>query len=251
DLFMSAGGGIDASLALTERLSILGGADAKRRANYRADTFDNQSLDWRMGVQYAGQVDTFRLTTSLNQFDLDNASYRNTQNVIFEWRRAVDARSQVSMFVQDSRARYLQSSARSNSSNLYIVGLGGVRLLDETTRTVVFASAFRGIDTATDGRSDGDRRLHGMRVGMQRALLADADWFASASAQKSRYSLESPIFVVTRKDYQYDLAAGVNWQYSRDWLLRPQMAYTRNDSNISLNDFDRYEVSLLLRRDFR
>lgn len=90
-----------------------------------------------------------------------------------------------------------------------------------------------------------------MRVGMQRALMAEADWFAAVSSQKSTYAVENPIFSATRKDYQYDLSAGVNWQINREWLLRPQMSYTRNDSNLALNDFDRYEASVMLRRDFR
>jgi len=251
DYFLSYGGGIDAGYALTERFSILAGADLKRRANYRADTFDSQSLDVRAGAQYAGENDTLRLTLGQNRYDLDNASYRNTQNVLAEWRRTLDARTQLSLFGQDSRARYLQEAARSNSSNLFMYGVGGVRVLDERTRTFVFASLFRGADVATDARSDSDRRLHGLRIGMQRALMAEADWFASASTQKSTYALENAIFTVTRKDYQYDLATGVNWQMNRDWLLRPQMTYTRNDSNLALNDFDRYEVSLMLRRDFR
>lgn len=251
DLFASYGGGVEASFMLTEGVSLLGGADLLRRANYRADTFDNQSLDLRLGAQYASERDTYRVMLGRNSYDLDNASYRNTQNFSLEWRRALDARTQVSLFGQDARARYLQQSARSNSSNLFLYGLGGVRVLDEGTRTFVYASGFRGVDVATDGRSDADRRLHGGRLGMQRALTTDADWFAAISGQKSTYSLENAIFVATRKDYQLDLNAGVNWQFSRDWLLRPQVNYTRNDSNIALNDYERYEFSLTMRHDFR
>ena len=251
DNFLSYGGGVDAAYTLAGSFSLLGGADARRRANYRADTFDNQSLDLRLGAQYAGDRDTVRLIVGQNRYDLDNASYRNTQNLIAEWRRTLDSRSQVSLFAQDSRARYLQEAARSNSSNLFMYGVGGVRVIDEGTRTFAFASLFRGADVATDGRSDGDRRLHGVRVGLQRALMAEADWFAAVSSQKSTYAVENPIFSATRKDYQYDLSAGVNWQINREWLLRPQMSYTRNDSNLALNDFDRYEASVMLRRDFR
>ena len=140
---------------------------------------------------------------------------------------------------------------RARLKALLLYGLGGVHVLDEGSRTFVFASGYRGVDVATDGRSDADRRLYGGRLGIQRALSGSIDWFASIAAQKSLYSIENPIFVVTRKDYQYDLNTGLNWQVERDWLLRPQMTYTRNDSNISLNDYDRYEFSVLLRRDFR
>ena len=251
DNFLSFGGGVDASYALSERFSLLGGADAKRRANYRADTFDSQSVDMRVGAQYAGERDTLRLNLAQNRYDLDNASYRNTQNVVAEWRRTLDTRTQISFFGQDSRGRNLQAASRSNSSNVFMAGLGGVRVIDEGTRTFAFASMFRGVDVATDSRADGDKRLHGARIGMQRALMPAADWFASVSSQKSTYSLENPTYVATRRDYQYDLATGVNWQINRDWLLRPQISYTRNDSTLVINDFDRYEGSITLRRDFR
>lgn len=58
------------------------------------------------------------------------------------------------------------------------------------------------------------------------------------------------MFSDTRRDRQYDAVAGVSWRFARDWLLRPAVTLLRNDSNISVNDYDRYDLSLTLRRDF-
>ncbi len=251
DAFLAVGGGVDAAYELGAGYSAIAGADLRQRANFKADTFDYRNVDYRGGLQYAGERDNLRLQVGRNDYELDNASYRRTQSTTGEWRHTLDARTQFSVYGQDSRIRYVQAATRANSSNLFMYGAGAVRVLDESTRTFAYASAFRGDEVATDGRSDGDRRLWGVRAGVQRALRADADWFATATVQKSTYEQQNPLFLTTRQDLQYDLSIGLNWQVARDWSLRPQMAYTRNDSNVSLNDFERYEVSVTVRRDFR
>ena len=251
DEFMAIGGGAEAAYEIGRGFSLIGGGDLRQRANFKADTFDFRSLDYRGGLQYADERDTVRLQLGHNDYDLDNAAYRRTQNTSAEWRRTLDARTQFSIYGQDSRIRYVQAATRSSSSNLAMFGAGAVRVLDEGSRTFAYASAFRGSEVATDGRTDGDRRLWGVRAGLQRALRADADWFVSATWQKSSYEQQNAIFLTTRQDWQYDISAGVNWQMAQHWSLRPQLAYTRNDSRVSLNDFERYEISVTVRRDFR
>ena len=54
-----------------------------------------------------------------------------------------------------------------------------------------------------------------------------------------------------RKETQYDLGLGLNWRFQRDWSLKPQLTYTRSDSNFRVYDYDRYELMLTLRKDFR
>ena len=251
DEFLAVGGGAELAYDLGGGLSLIGGGDLRQRANFKADAFDFRSTDFRGGLQYADERDTVRLQLGRNDYDLDGSAFRRTQSSTAEWRRTLDARTQFSVYGQDSRIRYVQSASRANSSNLLMFGAGLVRVLDEGSRTFAYASAFRGIETATDARTDGDRRLWGVRAGLQSALRADADWFATATLQKSSYETFNPIFFTTRRDWQYDLAAGVNWQMDRNWSLRPQLAYTRNDSRVSLNDFERYEISVTVRRDFR
>ena len=251
DNFLSLGGGVDVNYAITGQFSLLTGADFRQRANQHANTFDYRNTDWRLGGQYNNDRDTIRLIAWRNDYDLDAAFYRRTQNVSAEWRRNLDTKTQLSLYTQDARSRYVQPASRSSSSNLYIYGANLVRVVDEDTRTIVFGSFFRGLDVATDNRSDGDRRLWGVRAGMQRALFSSLNWFASTALQKSSYSTENLLFNTTRVDHQIDLALGLSWQITPDWLLRPQVTFTRNDSNMTINTFDRTEASIILRRDFR
>jgi hypothetical protein len=71
------------------------------------------------------------------------------------------------------------------------------------------------------------------------------------AAQWSDYDTENVVFETTRRDKLYEIALGLIWRAAKDWSVRPQISYTRNDSNISINDYDRYDISITLRRDFR
>ena len=56
---------------------------------------------------------------------------------------------------------------------------------------------------------------------------------------------------MTRYDKQYDANFGINWHYDKLWTVRPQISYLRNNSNIVIYQFDRTDVSITIRRDFK
>ena len=251
DEFMALGGGIEVAVPVKETLSLLLGADVRQRSYSSLDAFDYRSAELRGGVQHADDRDSVRFTAGTNHYDLDHVSYRRLQSLNLEWRRQLDRHTQFSVYGQDLRIRYLQPATRSQSSDMRVVGVGGIRTLNEATRTFVFGNMFVGDEIATDQRIDGDRRLYGVRGGIQSALRRDADWYATLGVQKSKYSQENPIFAVTRRDWQYDVAMGVNWRLEGAWSLRPQISYTRNDATTAINDYKRYELSVSVRRDWR
>ena len=59
------------------------------------------------------------------------------------------------------------------------------------------------------------------------------------------------MFQTTRRDRQYETALGLIWHFARDWTLRPQVSYTTAHSNILIYAYNRYDISVTLRRDFR
>ena len=202
-------------------------------------------------MQHATEGALTRITLGTNHYDLDNAAYRRMQSLNLEWRRQYNRRTQFTLYGQDLRLRYVQPATRSESSNMVIVGVGGVHTLDEATRSFVFGNLFAGDDAATDLRIDGGRRLSGARVGFQRELRSNADWYATLGVQHSKYQQVNVLFNVARRDWQYDAVLGVNWRLDDAWSLRPQLSYTRNDANTPINDYDRSVVSVALRRDWR
>ena len=115
----------------------------------------------------------------------------------------------------------------------------------------VFVGAFAGEERQERERTDGNRSLGGMRVGASLAAHEAVDVFASAAAQVGLYSRYNSLFLVRRREAQYDLGLGASWRFAPLWSVRPQVSVTRNDSNLPIYDTMRYDVSLSLRRDFR
>jgi hypothetical protein len=53
-----------------------------------------------------------------------------------------------------------------------------------------------------------------------------------------------------RSDRFSDLTAGANWSFAKRWTLRPQLNFSKNNSNIAIYSFIRRDASLTVRRDF-
>ena len=82
--------------------------------------------------------------------------------------------------------------------------------------------------------------------------LGVGEWtgYATFAVQRSHYERNNPLFLATRNDLQHDFIAGVVWQFADRWSLRPQVTYTTNRSPVPVNQFQRYDYSLTLRREF-
>jgi len=251
DNFILVGGGAELSHVLGGGVSLFAGVDLKQRMHRDWDTYDNRSVDYRAGLQAVHGKDVFRLTVGRNDYDLDQTPYRRIGSLGMELRHALDAKTQFLGFGQVSEIKYLQTGSQSYSSTQIIAGLGFVRSLEGNGNPIVFGSAYFGDDSATRNRGDGDRDIYGARIGYQRSLRDDLDVIASLSATRSNYLRENPLFMDYRRETQYDLGLGLNWRFQRDWSLKPQLTYTRSDSNFQVYDYDRYELMLTLRKDFR
>lgn len=103
------------------------------------------------------------------------------------------------------------------------------------------------------GSPYGNSRV-GLRAGGEFALGPRSLAFFQAGWLNADYD-DSPGFFggQDRDDDQYTLLAGVelrDWP-AADWSLAPRLRYVRQDSSISLYEYDRVEVAVTLRRAFR
>jgi hypothetical protein len=247
DGFGAVAAGIEVAGTLTERHAVFGGADLRQRVHEDVEALDARNLDLRAGVQSGlGARDQLRFTFSQQHDELDYAGYRRVRGMALEWSRPQGRDERFAITAQGQRIRYLQPDLAASSSDLIAVAATGAWLLDHASGKLVVASAYVGHDNATSGRGDGDRHLAGLSFGVQRRL-GGVDAYASAAVLYSDYQAMNPDFAATRRDRQTDLALGLTWPLAEHWSLRPQLAHTRNRSNIQLNDYKRTEASLALR----
>jgi outer membrane protein len=90
----------------------------------------------------------------------------------------------------------------------------------------------------------------GIRLGGQVSLNAKTMVSASASFEHRDYQGEEPGFSRDRADRQVDLSLALIFIPANDWIIRPEIAYTRNHSNIVLDDFSRTQYFVTVRHNF-
>jgi len=90
----------------------------------------------------------------------------------------------------------------------------------------------------------------GARIGGQISLTAKTLIVAGAGFEHRDYQGEEPQFARERADRQMDLSLALVYMPTNDWIIRPEIAYSRNHSNIVLDDFSRTQYLVTVRRTF-
>jgi tetratricopeptide (TPR) repeat protein len=234
-------------------LGLYAGIDVRSRDNTSQRDFNSISTDGRAGVALGEGANVVRLGVLAGNYELNGRTNRDTSGLNAEWRHLLDPANQLSAFGQYARYRF-ESDISVDNFNQSTYGANWLHV-SRDGKGLVSASLFAG-DESAPLRADGGKRFDGLRLGGQLQLNERTELFAGMGAQFSRYeqanaAFSSPSASLTREDKQYDASLGINWHYDKLWTVRPQIAYMRNNSNIVIYQFDRTDVSVMFRRDFK
>jgi len=243
--------GGEAQYAVNESTTLYAGGDLQLRDHDDLNAYDVGSIDVRAGAAFSAGRNLYRIGAGYNDYSLESDRYRGVATALGEWRHALDANTTTALSAQYNEVRYVTADQRANDVNIVMLGAGLQRVFPRDRPVTTFIGAFAGREREERVRADGNRELAGFRIGASLAADASLDLFANAAAQLGIYSRYNTLFLVRRRDAQYDFGLGANWRFAPDWTLRPQVAVSRNDSNVAIYDTMRYDVSVSLRRDFR
>jgi hypothetical protein len=104
-------------------------------------------------------------------------------------------------------------------------------------------------DEKEDGVPQLGHDLYGARLGTQWNISEKFAFFLNASGEQREYGGPDPFFLVDREDTQYNASAGFIVFPRKGVRVTIQASGTRNDSNISINEFDRVVYQITLRHD--
>jgi tetratricopeptide (TPR) repeat protein len=252
DGFFTFGGGLNIAAPLARSLSIFGGLAYNNQTNFSQDKFSTYTYDANLGLSYKVSRETFTLAGQYNSFYVDNAAsysdaYRNAAGATAQWQHDFDARDQVSVFAQYATLTFPGQDLR--DVDRYVGGFGFAHAF-ANEGPIVYVGAYGGEEKEKDDNFPfvGDR-LYGARLGGQQFLSEKCALFVNASVEKRRYNGDDPFFLVRREDKQYSASAGLRFTPRKNVSLTPQVTWTDNRSNISLNQFDRAVVSILFRQE--
>ena len=245
---------------LDAKWSLYAGADLKQRNNRQEKDFDIFSLEGRTGMMLDAKNERLRIGLLGGSYNLGVSHYSDITGLDAEWNHAFSPANQFKAFGQYARYRFVDPVMQVNDYDQRVLGVGWQHVIMDG-KSAVFASLYHGTEsdvsniitlaTPDGGRADGAKRFNGLRVGGQTALSDGSDLFFNAGEQLGGYGRVNPLFLRLRSDRLFDLTAGANWRFGRHWTLRPQLVYSRNISNIAIYEYDRTDVSLTVRRDFR
>ncbi|MBU0689560.1 MAG: DUF560 domain-containing protein [Gammaproteobacteria bacterium] len=247
--FMGAIGG-EVSHTLTDQWSVNGGVDLRQRNNHKMPSYDFGSLDARVGAAFATGNEVFRLGLTWGFYEQAHLKNRNAYGFTGGWQHNFNPKNQLNVFGQYGKNRYSDPTYQVNDFNLSVVGAGLLHILDDG-QSVLFASVNGLKEGAVNDRADGSKSGYGLRLGGQAPVSDAVEVFANVGYQRGRYDKENLAFLIKRDDKLVDLSLGASWHLTKLWTIRPQIAYSRNKSNIAIYSFDRIDASMTVRRDFR
>ncbi len=254
DGFFSAAAGINIANPLTKRVNLIGGLSAYGRFNFVEDNFNTGYLDGYLGVSTKAGRSTLSLIGQGNVFTVSDPvysqAYRNALGGTFQWTYDLNARNQFTAYVQYAALTYPEQSPR--DVDRYIVGAGyahAFRGNDPSVYIGVYAGTEQERDEAFAGLASDPI---GLRLGGQKRLNDRAHLFVNLAGEYRDYRgpFFPPFILDEREDKQYSVALGVHYLLPKEWRVSPQVSYLRNDSNIEINEYDRWQAFVSLRRDW-
>jgi outer membrane protein len=249
DGFMNLSGGVSVRHPISDKLAAFGSASGTQRTNNDETAFDNSALDFNAGLQYRQNQHNFTFALQDNHFDLDTEAFRHAYGATTQWMYNINAKNQAGLYAQYSRLKYNGNDFR--NAERYIVGANAAHVFEGDLSPVLFASIYGGREVARDPAADFlSQDVAGVRAGGQLSFNSKWQLQTSLAYERRDNDEDDPAFLKKRSDNQYDASLGLNFIPARDWSIRPQVSYSKVDSNIELNSFDRHIISVDIRKDF-
>jgi outer membrane protein len=258
---------------LSRGWSLFVGGEVRGRAykDHGRDDADAGDIDFNIaqGEVHAGGAlnrgdDQYRVTASYAPFQQEGAATgdprptndRRLTGINFDWRHALDTRTQVGLGLQGSTVRFPENSIE-DFDQVYLSGYwlksfqGKGSPLLYVTAFVTDDKAKNEFENGVDGVSTKSKNLLGARGYFQYSHSTKLQTFAGLAVigRRDKDDYARSTTVQKGKDVYAEGTIGVNWQFRDKCALRVQYAYSNNSSNIDIYDFNRSEVVSNIRCD--
>jgi tetratricopeptide (TPR) repeat protein len=257
--FGNASGAMEYSLPLSKGWSIFAGGEGRFRGYDGESSFNSVTGEARAGGAFNDGPVQWRVLSSYQAFSQEGeapgdpkpTNDRRTANVQGDWKYQYDSRSQVGAGLQYVQVRFPTNDIE--DFNQVMLSGSWLRSFETKGVPLVYLGAFitddKAINKLDDGVTDKSKNLAGLRGYFQYSLTPALNLFNGLGfvyrKDKDPYARSTEVEIGRDKFIEFML--GVNWKFRKTCAVRTQYIYTRNNSNISIYDFDRNEVSTAVR----
>lgn len=248
--------GVEVTHQASEAVSLTCAADVRHREVLSAHNYASDQLDLRGSVSHAKGANLYRGGLTMQGYrqrtDVPTAD-RNAIGINAEWRHAFSPSDQGSVFGLMTRQRFPDIAV--NNVNTVALGAGWVHQFDGARKPLLYASVLGGQDNAQNklaNGADNSKRFFSGRLYGQLAVDASSDLFASLGLlyRSDRSAFARSTNVSYGSDHTRDITLGWNWRPTQNWMVRPQVTYIENRSNVALSEYHRTEFTVTVRHDF-
>jgi outer membrane protein len=246
--YLQLGAGVSGRGNLMPRWSVLGSANiSTRKLGNNASAFNIDQVDANGGVSYRDDRHEFSGVLNLGQTSIGGSTLRRLTGVTGEWTYRPDGTRQWGTYLQHANLDYPSQPARDAKRTV----LGTSYAMQTKAGNLNYYSAYVGRERQDDAAFPHlGHRLMGLRAGTQMPINAQVGLFATVALENRIHAGADPLFLVVRKDTQFDFSIGTAWKLSDAWRITPQLNYNRSKSNLAVNDSSKMSVSVTARRDF-
>ena len=249
DRFWSIGGGLDAAVPLDRNWSIVGGAEILERQNFKESDFDLGGVGGRLGVSVASGLDLLRVQWLNARNYLGHDLNRKVNGAVAEGYKMLGPDDQLIAIAQGGRIRYQSPDLHVFDSDFATLGLGLSHRTDGSS--IVAAGVSVGNENDRGGNPDGDKLQLGLRASLDVPVWPRLRAGLSGAFLQVDYDRQNPTFLVERRDRRADVEVSLQYLVADALTAKLGATWTQQRSNIAINEFDRTEVWITVRREFR
>lgn len=232
---------------LRPNMHLIAGASIEQRSPIKHADFRSRTLNANVGMKYASGKSQYLLLGQGQRYQFAGETNRNLLGATGQWRYSLTDNTQLTAFTQWAALRYPEQEVR--NANSISGGFGFAHSFAGSLSPVMFGSVFGGKERELEqSRPDLGRDYAGARMGGQILLTPEISSFASLNYQYSIYSGNDPLFFIRRKDQVYGVNAGINYQPIKGLVVTPSLNYSRNESTIDINQYERWQAFITLRK---
>lgn len=249
DVFGELGGGFSVRYPVGVDVDAIAGASALFKENNTESDFATGTIGGHLGFTVNNGPDRYTAALQAENFQVGHDTFRNALGGLLQWSRALTLTSQGSAYIQVTRLKYPDQSIR--DATRYVTGVGYSRVFPGRYRPSAYLGLYGGTeDEIHAGVPWLGHDFVGVRTGGQIYLSDRTAVYGSADFEYKNYGGTEPLFLKGRDDRRLELSAGVHFVPAPKWRITPHIDYTRNDSNISIFEFDRVMAAVTVRRVF-
>ena len=249
--YLGASGRIQVNHRVTDTVSVYAALDLDSQRNFQASQFDRTAADLRLGGIFNFSAQELELSLVTGKTYLEQHHYRNLVGVGIQWRLKVGQNNQLQGVTQFNRLTYPQRDFSVFDTDQMMIGVNWINMFGSNKEGLAFIAGYRGKETAPNGNPSGAKDFYGVRLGGQWGFNSKWALFSTFGISIADYDGIELSHQKSRADAQFEWTLGTNYLLWENWSLRPQINLTRRDSNIGLYDFERREISISFRRDWR